>query len=165
MSKSGKSGKRRPKKPRRHLTPRQRALVQNLAKGSMTLGQAAIASGYTTKYPAQSAYQALQQMRGRISSIMDELGLTERALIEKYLKPLLVAKQTKYFQHNGHVRSRRIIADNETRRQSLDMAFRLRGSYASRDDDGSAGPPKIMILDLPRPERPALPVESTVAHD
>lgn len=147
-----KSGTKSGKKHR--LSPRQHALIKARVSGK-TLKEAAIAAGYSPKHAASSAFQALKQLNGRVPELMDELGLSERALIEKYLKPLLSAKITKHFQHNGKVKDARHYADNDTRRQSLDMAFRLRGSYAKPDD--TTGAPKVLVIDLPRPVRPELP--------
>jgi hypothetical protein len=42
--------------------------------------------------------QALKQIKGRIPEVMNELGLTDRMLIQKYLVPLLEAKETKFFK-------------------------------------------------------------------
>jgi hypothetical protein len=71
--------------------------VKAYAKGQ-TLGDAAIEAGYSAKNPHQSGYQALKQIKGRVPELMDELGLTDRALIRKYLVPLLKAKETKFLQ-------------------------------------------------------------------
>jgi hypothetical protein len=52
------------------------------------------------------------------------------ALIENELIPLLHATQIKVFQHHGKVKSAVEVADNVTRKDALDMAFRLQGAYA-----------------------------------
>jgi hypothetical protein len=61
---------------------------------------------------------------------MNELGLTDRMLIQKYLVPLLEAKETKFFKEG----KRRInVPSLGVRHTALDRAFKLRGSYAPRD--------------------------------
>jgi hypothetical protein len=47
--------------------------------------------------------------------LLDDVGLTERALIEKHLVPLLSARTTRFFQHGGKVTGKRIVADNDAR--------------------------------------------------
>jgi hypothetical protein len=59
--------------------------------------------------------------------LLDEFGLTEDALIEKHLVPLLSATITKFFRYKGKVIESRRIPDHETRLRALDMAFRLMG--------------------------------------
>lgn len=44
-----------------------------------------------------TGYQALAQLRGRVPELLERHGLGEEVLIEKYLKPLLEAKETKFF--------------------------------------------------------------------
>jgi hypothetical protein len=45
----------------------------------------------------QAGYQALAQLRGRVPELLERHGLGEEVLIEKYLKPLLEAEETKFF--------------------------------------------------------------------
>jgi hypothetical protein len=80
-----------------------------------TITEAARKAGYSEKNLAQSGHQALKAIRLRMPELMDEAGLTERALIEKYLVPLLSAKDTKYFQRRGKVTDKRTAPDNDIR--------------------------------------------------
>jgi hypothetical protein len=87
--------------------------------------------------------------------LMDSLGLSEKALIEKHLVPLLSAKSTKFFQHEGKVVQKREVADNEARLRALDMAFKLRGSYTAADaKPPEPPPPSVIVIDIPRPGHP-----------
>src|SRR5882762_10891409 len=72
---------RAPGKPR-DLTHKERAFVRNLVDGK-NLIQSAL--------PGQSGWQALQNIRLKPPELLDEHGLSEKALIEKHLKPLLLA--------------------------------------------------------------------------
>jgi hypothetical protein len=85
---------------------------------------------------------------------MDELGFTDRALIQKNLAPLLEAHEMKFFAHEGKVVSTRKVEALNIRLDALDMAFRLRGSYAPRDAEAAAQVGvKVIIVDVPRPQR------------
>ena len=87
---------------KRELTLRQRELVRQLAKGQ-SQKSAAIKAGYSPKAADQSAYQAIQQIKKKMPQLMDEKGLTDEELVEKYLVPLLEATQVKAFNHEGRV--------------------------------------------------------------
>jgi hypothetical protein len=139
-------------------TPRQLALLKNLSMGC-SITEAARKAGYSEKWPGQAGYQALQNLKVKMPELLDRLGLNEAMLIEKHLKPLLRAQTTKFFQHDGKVRDKRVVAANEIRLQALDMAFRLRGSYAPK----GAQPAEqrgvtVIVLDVPRPNRSAIPI-------
>jgi hypothetical protein len=116
---------------------------------------AAREAGYSGKNLAQSGHQALKAIRLSMPELMDEIGLTERALIEKHLVPLLSATTTKYFQHHGRVKQKRQVADNDARLRALDVALRLRGSYAPKGPEPADATVKVIVLDVPRPDRSA----------
>jgi len=88
---------------KKKLTQKQRKLVENMAKG-MPQGQAAIEAGYAPKYACQAAYQALESVRKLIPEVLDRVGLTDDALIEKHLLPMLNATETKYFPYRKTIR-------------------------------------------------------------
>ena len=111
------------------LTPRRRALIKNLSKG-MSITDAARKAGYTTKHPGQAGHQALEGIRLKFPHLLDKHGLTDEALIEKYLKPLLKAKETKFFAFQGEVIETHDVEALGIRKEALDMTFRLKGSYA-----------------------------------
>jgi hypothetical protein len=138
---------------RKLLTTRQVALTKNLLSGT-TITEAARRAGYSEKNLAQSGHQALKAIRLRMPELMDDAGLSERVLIEKYLVPLLSAKDTKYFQHRGKITDKRTVPDNDTRLRALETAFELRGSYPStyREDPAQTGV-KVIVVDVPRPQR------------
>lgn len=62
--------------------------------------------------------------------VLERHGLTDDALIEKYLKPLLVAKETKFFAFQGEVIETHDVEALGIRKEALDMTFRLKGSFA-----------------------------------
>jgi hypothetical protein len=144
-----KSGRRK----RNYTTARQQALVENIPT-SKTLAEAAIKAGYPAKNARQSAFQALQGIRGRVPDLMDQLGLSEQVLIDKHLRRHLNAKRTHYFQKDGRVKDSRKTDALEIQSKALDMAFQLHGSYAPREPkEAEQYGIKVVVIDIPRPPR------------
>jgi hypothetical protein len=145
----------------KRLKPRQVALVKNLLDG-MTITEAARRAGYSKKCPGQAGYQALQNLKLKMPELLERLGLSLVALIEKHLKPMLSARTTKFFQHGGRVTGKQIVADNDARLRALDMALRLRGSFAAADPKlAQLSGVKVIIMDAPRPPRLVAAAAST----
>jgi hypothetical protein len=143
---------------KKRINSRQHAFLKAYAKGK-TLKEAALQAGYSPRNAAQSGFQALKGVQGRIPELMDEVGLSDRVLIEKYLKPLLRAKETKFFNEG---KKRINVAALGIRHTALDTAFKLRGSYAPRDPKEAAQfGIKVVVVDIPRPPKhhPAIDVE------
>jgi hypothetical protein len=138
------------KSGRKKLTPRQHAFVKNLAKGA-SQKDAFIAAGYKAKHPDQGAHQALKQIQVKVPQIMDEMGLTDHLLIEKYLVPLLDAEETKFFNEG---KKRINVPALGIRHTALDTAFKLRGSYPQRGKEAEQFGNTLVIVDMPRPPRP-----------
>ena len=133
---------------KRKPNARQQKFVKALAEGT-TLTQPAKEANYSSKNPGQSGYQALAQLRGRVPELLKRHGLGEEALIEKYLKPLLEAEETKFFK-DGKVRIN--VEALTIRHASLRTAFELHGSYAPRDPKEAAQyGVRIIRVDIPRP--------------
>jgi hypothetical protein len=131
------------------LTQKERALVLNLAKGK-NLTQSALAAGYSGKCPGQSGWQALQNIRLKMPDLLDRYGLTDNALIEKHLKPLLGATETKFFQSKGNVTETRRVPAHRVRIDALDMAFRLKGSYKAPADENGGSELVQVIVQAPQ---------------
>jgi len=141
-----KSGKKRNK-----ATPRQMKLIEARAKGK-SYSEAAIAAGYSEKNARQSGYQAIQQLRGRVPDLLDGHGLSEEVLIDKYLRPLLTAEETIFFQKGGKVKQRVNASALGIRHFSLRTAFELHGSYTLCDPKEAAQyGVKIIRVDIPHP--------------
>ena len=153
--------KKKPKTKRRQprLLPKQRRFAQLIAAG-VPQQQAAVAAGYSTKNPSQSANQVLTAISNRFPDLLDKHGLTDARLIEDHLKPLLKAKRKKHFAHQGRVRSSRSYVDNDTRLAALDMTFRLKGSYAPVKTEAETKHIDRIIIDLPRPKKLAPETEA-----
>jgi hypothetical protein len=121
-----------PKKAKR-LTPRERSLFKNLCKG-MSLTDASLQAGYSPKNPGQSGYQAIERIRVAAPELLAKHGLDDDSLIDKYLKPLLNAEETKFFQHEGRVIETRNVAALGIRDSALDKTLKIRGLYAQPND-------------------------------
>ena len=146
-------------------TRRQLALLKNLSRGC-SITDAARKAGYSKKWPGQAGFQALQSLKVKMPELLNGLGLNDAMLIEKHLKSLLRAQTTKFFQHQGKVKDKRVVAANEVRLQALDLVFRLRGSYAPE----GAQPAEqrgvtVIVLDVPRPNRSAIPINPGTQND
>jgi hypothetical protein len=73
-NKSGKNG-------RKPLTTRHRALIEELSKGQ-SAKDAAIVAGYAPKCARQQAYHAINRIKRNMPELLDEAGITDRALID-----------------------------------------------------------------------------------
>jgi CCR4-NOT transcriptional regulation complex NOT5 subunit len=146
---------------RKELSPRQMKLIKARAEGK-TYAQAAIEAGYSPKHAAQNGYQALSQIRGRVQDLLDRNGLDENTAIEKYLKPLLEARETVFFQKNGKVTATRKVEALAIRLNALKELFLLHGSYAPRDPRAAEQfGNMVVVVDIPRPPKhhPAIDVQ------
>jgi hypothetical protein len=142
-------------KPKK-LTTKERGLVRELSNGK-TLTTAARDAGYSGKNPGQSGWQALHNIQRKMSEILDSQGLTDELLIEKHLKPLLRATETKFFQAEGRVTDTRRVPSLRTRVKALDMAFRLKGSFpAQSENKPEENYVRVIVLNSPRPPLDAL---------
>jgi hypothetical protein len=162
---------------KKKLAPRARKFVQGLAKG-MTQKDAAIAAGYPAKNARQSAYQVMQAVQSKMPDLMNRAGLTDDVLIDKYLLPLMNAKETKFFPYRTEetkiikvgkketpvtekvqvIEKREVIAWGP-RRDGLELAFRVKGSFSPKTEEEARVTqqftgPTVIVLDLPRPKRP-----------
>ena len=77
--------KKKPKQTTKKLTARENALIVHI-RGGMTFSNAALAAGYSKKWPGQASYQALRNIQRKRPRIFHELGLTVEALIERVSK-------------------------------------------------------------------------------
>jgi hypothetical protein len=173
-SKSGKS-----KKPQRvptksedvtngksgRLTIRQSRFAKILSERAVkSHGEAAVLAGLSPKNPRQSAYQALESIRNKAPEVMDALGLSLPYIIDKHLRPLMEATETKVFAHEGEITDYVDLADNTTRRYATNMALELRGAYPTEQEkqQGSLGV-EVIVVDIARPDRSGLGVKVTAA--
>ena len=149
---------------KRPLTPKQRAMAKHLLKGRSRTKAYQLA-GYDGKDPRQGAHQVIAQIREKMPDLMERVGLTDEILITKYLRPLLEAKETKFAQFEGSFTDRKDVIAWGPRERGLEMAFKLKGSFAVAPaaETTNAGV-QVIILNSPRPERPAIDVTPSNGH-
>ena len=137
-----------PKKKR--PAQRQVALLNNVLQGS-PITRMARKVGYSKKWPNQAGYQALHNPKLK-AELLERLGLSDSALIEKHLKPLLSAERVMFFHHKGKVTDKRIVPDNDARLKAVDITFKSIGAYAPTDHklEETTGV-QVILVDIPRP--------------
>jgi hypothetical protein len=151
-----------PKKKKHSLTPRQAKFLKELAKGK-TQKDAALAAGYSKSSPRQAATQALEQIRMTMPEALERAGLTAPVLIDKYLRPLMNAHETKFAQYEGTFTDSRKVKAWGARATGLDMALRIGGHYAAdkAEQQTNIGVKIIIPVEVPRPGRPAIEVQTS----
>lgn len=127
------------------MTPQQVAFIRNIVKG-MTITDAALKAGYSDKNPAQSGHQALRQIKEKMPNVLDRHGLTDDALIKKYLIPALEANETEFAKFQGQIMDSRDVVAWDARLRALDMTFSLKGSYAPKELSGVDGGPLMVVM-------------------
>jgi hypothetical protein len=154
------------KKSKGKLTPKQAKFVEAIVEGK-TQTDAALDAGYSPLNARQSGSQAMESVRRRMPGLLDELGYTDRAIIDKYLQPLLEATETKFFPYRRQivkkppktkknvepivemiqVIDKREIAALGTRCFAFDALCKLKGIYAPKqiDFDPTAPAPLVSI--------------------
>ena len=151
-----------PRKKRPKLTPRQQKLVKHLAKGKMP-GEAAIAAGYSSKNPRQSAQQALEAIRNTLPEILARSGLDDDSVIQNHLRPLMNANETKYFSlpvGRGKTRTLQIHTREQknwtARANGLDIWSKIRGAYVREAENKGPEFSVIIINAAHRPDWAAM---------
>lgn len=123
------------KRGKRKLGLKQKKLVKALTKAN-SVAEAGRMAGYGTR---ESTHRALKSVQEKMPEIMDRFGLTDEYLVEHCLKPGLTAMETKFFQKDGLVMEEKDVIAWGTRRDFLDMAFKVKGVYKVPDYVGDAG--------------------------
>ncbi len=131
------------KRSERRLTIRQRKTLKGVAAGKPVL-QAALAAGYS-EASAHSVPYRNGNLRAEVASLLAAAGLDDRSLMAE-LKTLVRAREIKFFAHEGKVTDTRRVVSLDAKAKGLDMSFKLRGLYPTRQDasgNGADGPPAI----------------------
>lgn len=117
----------------------------------MSVSEAAVKAGYTDQAPRQAGHQALEQIRAKMPELLDSKGLTDDALIDKYLRPGLEAQETEFAKFEGKITDSRDVIAWGPRRDFLDMTFKLKGSYAPTKNEGPANLAVQIITNVQMP--------------
>ena len=122
-------------------------------------------AGYSPNNPDQSAYQAFKGIVRKFPDLMDELGISVSALIQKHLLPLLNATTVRFAQNEGEFTDYVELEDNRTRLEALDMALRMHCAYPSKDQIAKeANALRVLVVDVPRPKPPVIEAESSASR-
>jgi hypothetical protein len=117
------------------LTLKQKKLVEALPK-SDSVAEAGEKAGYCDR---QTAHRALKGISERAPEILERLGLTIEHVADKCLRPLLDAKETKFFASNGVVMEEREVAASDIRLRAVDLWAKLKGAYTAQKVQVSGG--------------------------
>jgi uncharacterized protein YukE len=74
--------KKKPKQTPKKLTRREGVLLEHIRAGK-TITDAARQAGFSKKWPGQAGSQAFQNIQKKMPKILDELGLTYKAIIKE----------------------------------------------------------------------------------
>src|SRR5258708_2156413 len=99
------------------LTLKQAKLVKELPN-STSIAEAGEKAGYAHR---QDAHRALKGISERAPEVLERLGLTIEHVADKCLRPLLDAKETKFFADKGIVIETRDVEANEVRLRAIEV--------------------------------------------
>jgi hypothetical protein len=128
------------KKSKQKLTVKQKKLVEALPT-SDSVAQAGEKAGYAYR---QDAHRALKGIAERAPEVLERLGLTIEHVADKCLRPLLEAKETKFFANAGIVLDTREVEALDIRIRAIEVWARLMGAYTAQKVQVSGG----LSLDL-----------------
>jgi hypothetical protein len=133
-----------PKKPggkqEQKLTLKQKKLVEALPT-SGSVAEAGEKAGYAYR---QDAHRAMKSVSERAPEVLERLGLTIEHVADKWLRPLLEAKEEKFFADKGIVLTTKEVAALDIRIRSIEVWARLMGAYTPQKVQLSGG----LSLDL-----------------
>jgi len=119
------SDRQQPKSGRNKLRGKEPELVKALTT-TANVSKAGRMAGYGTY---QSAHRAFHNIQKKVPDLMDEIGMTDEFLLRKCLEGLSV-NEIRHFHNKGIVMETKEVPAIGERRAYLDMAFKLKGSYA-----------------------------------
>jgi len=111
-------------KRKRELSLQQQRMLDALPKAD-SIAEAGRMAGYGTKQASQRAFQSIKR---KAPQLLEEIGYGEKLALRK-LVAMTDAKDTKFFAHQGRVKSQRTVADNETRLRARIELCRIHGCY------------------------------------
>jgi hypothetical protein len=127
-------------KQEQKLTLKQKKLVEALPT-SDSVAEAGEKAGYAYR---QDAHRALKGIAERAPEVLERLGLTIEHVADKCLRPLLEAKEEKFFADKGVVLTTKEVAALDIRIRAIEVWARLMGAYAGQKVQVSGG----LSLDL-----------------
>ena len=110
------------------LTSKQKKLVEALPVTS-SIAEAGTVAGYSDR---TAASRALKSISERAPEVLERLGLTIEHVVDKCLRPLLEAKETKFFASNGIVLDTKEVEALDIRIRAIEVWARLMGAYTAQ---------------------------------
>jgi len=120
--------KKSPKSPKTTLTLKQAKLLKEIPTAA-SIAEAGEKAGY---YDRQTAHRALKGIAERAPEVLERLGLTVEFVADKCLRPLLEAKETKFFANQGIVLDTREVEALDIRLRAVDLWGRLMGAFTAQ---------------------------------
>jgi hypothetical protein len=117
------------------LTLKQKRLVEALPT-SDSVAEAGEKAGY---YDRKTAHRALKSVSERAPEVLERLGLTIEHVADKCLRPLLEARETKFFANAGIVLDTREVEALDIRIRAIEVWARLMGAYTAQKVQLSGG--------------------------
>lgn len=108
------------------LTVKQSRLLKAIPN-SKTLSEAGAKAGFACR---QSAHVAFNGIAEKTPEVLERLGLTSEYVVDKCLRPLLTATETKFFQNQGIVMERVDVEALDIRLRAIDVWAKLAGAYS-----------------------------------
>ena len=110
------------------LTAKQKKLVEALPVTN-SIAEAGTVAGYSDR---TAASRALKGIAERAPEVLERLGLTIDHVVDKCLRPLLEAKETKFFASNGIVLDTKEVEALDIRIRAIEVWARLMGAYTAQ---------------------------------
>ena len=120
------------------LTTKRKLLLSGLADGKSMAE--ATAGALMSR---QHGYATLNQLRERLSELMDAIGLSERAILER-LRDKLDATKTVTASFMGKITDSIEVADNPTQMDAIKTAAKMHGMFDRDDGPTNVGPVNIV---------------------
>jgi len=153
MAKKPKKGKAR----RRPLTRREQKLLDHVKRGK-SLTAAAPLAGYSPKYPGQSGFQAMENIKKKAPDLFAELGLDDKSFIEKHIIPALNATETKVVLHEGKFKYSKTLIDWGTRARTNELVADMKGLRQKERENTAL--PGVRVVVINAANRPPMPAQS-----
>jgi hypothetical protein len=110
------------------LTLKQARLLKELPR-SASVAEAGAKAGYSDR---TTANRALKNLSERAPEVLERLGLTIEHVANNCLRPLLEAKETKFFANQGIVMETRDVEALDIRLRTIDVWAKLMGAYTAQ---------------------------------
>jgi len=117
------------------LTLKQKKLVEALPVAK-SIAEAGSVAGYSDR---TASSRALKGIAERAPEVLERLGLSIEYVVNNCLRPLMQAKETKFFSDKGVVMETRDVEANDIRLRATDLWARLMGAYTAQKVQVSGG--------------------------